>query len=126
MAKYIDADRLIRRLENRTYRAKGKFIEMINEQEAADVVSRGVLEQVMWERDLAISQLEEIGKGFGEKMDDVVKVRHGRWIENETSYADHPTKQTCNCSICGRASTRPLGDWCRWCGAKMDEVTDGE
>lgn len=36
--KYIDADRLIRRLENRTYRAKGKFIEMINEQEAADVV----------------------------------------------------------------------------------------
>ena len=38
MSKYIDADRLIRRLENRTYRAKGKFIEMINEQEAADVV----------------------------------------------------------------------------------------
>lgn len=48
--------------------------------------------------------------------------RRGQWIENETSYADPPTKQTCNCSICGKASTRPLGDWCRWCGAKMDEV----
>ena len=49
-------------------------------------------------------------------------VRHGRWIENETSYADSPIRQTCNCSVCGLASTRPLGDWCRWCGAKMDEV----
>lgn len=37
MSKYIDADRLIRKLENSRYRAKGKFIEMINEQEAADV-----------------------------------------------------------------------------------------
>ena len=36
--KYIDANRLIRRLENRTYRAKGKFIEMVNEQPAVDVV----------------------------------------------------------------------------------------
>ena len=38
MAKYIDADRLIRRLENRTYKAVPNFIKMINEQEAADVV----------------------------------------------------------------------------------------
>ena len=37
MNKYIDADRLIRKLENSRYRAKGKFIEMINEQEAANV-----------------------------------------------------------------------------------------
>lgn len=56
--------------------------------------------------------------------EDVQEVRHGRWIENETAYADPPTKQTCNCSICGKASTRPLGDWCRWCGAKMDEVEE--
>ena len=50
--------------------------------------------------------------------------QHGHWIENETSYADLPTKQTCNCSVCGRESARPLGDWCRWCGAKMDEVDE--
>lgn len=43
MPKYIDADRLIRRLEKSTYRAKTKIIDMINEQEAADVepVRRG-------------------------------------------------------------------------------------
>lgn len=38
MPKYIDADRLIRRLEKSTYRAKTKIIDMINEQVAADVV----------------------------------------------------------------------------------------
>ena len=37
MIKYINADRLIRRLENRTYKAVPNFIKMINEQEAADV-----------------------------------------------------------------------------------------
>ena len=40
--KYIDANRLIRRLENRTYRAKWKFIEMINEQPAVDVEPRWI------------------------------------------------------------------------------------
>ena len=39
-----------------------------------DAVSRGVHEQVMWERDLAISQLNEIGKSWGEKMDNVATV----------------------------------------------------
>ncbi len=31
-------------------------------------VSIGVLKQVMWERDVAISQLNELGYGFGQKM----------------------------------------------------------
>ena len=38
MIKYIDADRLIRRLENRPYKAVPNFIKMVEEQEAADVV----------------------------------------------------------------------------------------
>ena len=42
----------------------------------------------------------------------------GRWIENETTYADN-VRQTCECSVCGKRSPRPLGDYCRWCGAKM-------
>lgn len=36
------------------------------------MVSRAAFEQVMWERDIALKQLAEIGKGLGEKMDDVV------------------------------------------------------
>lgn len=43
----------------------------------------------------------------------------GEWIENETTYADN-ARQTCECSVCGKRSPRPLGDYCRWCGAKME------
>ena len=35
-------------------------------------VSQGVVDQIRWERDTALSQLEQIGKGFGSKMDDIV------------------------------------------------------
>lgn len=41
----------------------------------------------------------------------------GKWIETETSYADGI--QECQCSICKRLSPRPLGEFCRWCGATM-------
>lgn len=34
-------------------------------------VPQGVVDQIRWERDIALSQLKEIGKGFGEKMDDI-------------------------------------------------------
>lgn len=45
--------------------------------------------------------------------------RKGHWVDNETSYADGVV-QTCDCSECGRRSTRPLGDFCRWCSAFME------
>ena len=35
-------------------------------------VSQGVVDQIRWERDTALSQLEQIGKGLGSKMDDIV------------------------------------------------------
>lgn len=35
-------------------------------------VSQGVVNQICWERDTALSQLEQIGKGLGSKMDDIV------------------------------------------------------
>ena len=38
---------------------------------AADVVSRGAYDQCDWERVVALTQLKEIGKGLGERMDDV-------------------------------------------------------
>ena len=34
-----------------------------------DAISREVFEQVMWERDIAIQQLKELGYGFGEKIE---------------------------------------------------------
>lgn len=51
-----------------------------------------------------------------------VKRKTGRWIDNETSYADD-ARQTCTCSVCGRRSHRPLGRFCRWCGARMEADT---
>lgn len=30
-------------------------------------------DQIKWERDVALRQLSEIGKGFGERMDDIVR-----------------------------------------------------
>ena len=53
---------------------KACIIGVLEEVPSIDAVSRGVLEQVMWERDLAISQLNEIGKSWGEKMDNVATV----------------------------------------------------
>ena len=41
---------------------------------AADVVSRGVFEQVKWERDMAMQQLEEHGIPFCGVADDVIEV----------------------------------------------------
>ena len=40
----------------------------------ADVVPVSAYKQVMWERDIAVEQLKQIGKGLGEVMDDVVPV----------------------------------------------------
>ena len=44
--------------------------------------------------------------------------KKGEWIDTETSYADG-VQQECRCSVCTRLSLRPLGDFCRWCGADM-------
>ena len=48
----------------------------------------------------------------------IVPPVHGEWIDTETSYADG-VKQKFQCSVCKRLSPRPLGDFCRWCGADM-------
>ena len=41
---------------------------------AVDAVSRGVYDQIKWERDIAIEQLAELGIGFGAKVPDMVEV----------------------------------------------------
>ena len=78
MSKYIDVEPFENALMAVQKRSDvisiAEVLNTLMKYPAADVVSRGVLEQVMWERDLAVSQLAEIGKGFGEKMDGVVEV----------------------------------------------------
>ena len=48
--------------------------EIFLEAHAVDAVSRGVYDQIKWERDIAIEQLAELGIGFGAKVPDMVEV----------------------------------------------------
>lgn len=47
----------------------------------------------------------------------------GQWLDNETTFSE-TGRQTATCSVCGLRSPRPLGDFCRWCGAHMTEGDD--
>ena len=51
----------------------GKARKLIEDAPAVDAVSRGVLDQVRWERDIALEQLADYGLSLGERAD-VVKV----------------------------------------------------
>ena len=76
-----------------------------------DTISRGVFEQVMWERDVAIEQLKELGYGLGEKP------KTGHWI----SHYDEDAKE--GWYECDRCHTERAfnTDYCPDCGAKMVE-----
>jgi len=50
---------------------------VVEQMPPADVVSVSAYKQVMWERDVAVEQLKQIGKGLGETMDDITLVTHG-------------------------------------------------
>ena len=97
----------------------------IEKMPTVDAVSRGVLDQVRWERDVAIEQLESYGVSLGEKAD-VTKVVHGHWI-SLTDCANAGVY----CSVCGKKvwkedyawcnkKNRLRSNYCPHCGAKMD------
>ena len=79
-----------------------------------DVIERSVFEQVIWERDVALHQLSEIGKGLGEKMNDVVKQKNGTW-----EVVDFEDPMRYGCSHCKSLSFRQ-SKYCPRCGAKME------
>ena len=76
MARLIDADRLLRDpyFQEDRYPCSHLIRMAIGEQRTVDAVSRGVHDQVRWERDIAMEQLKEHGIPFGGIAPDVVKV----------------------------------------------------
>ena len=79
MADYIELKTAIEFVKNNTPTIDGmttlECVERaLHNAPNADVVPVGVLEQVRWERDVAMKQLEEHGIPFGGKAPDVVKV----------------------------------------------------
>lgn len=81
--RLIDADWVISALNifNDKEHGDEKFLlgiasakEIVENAPTIEAVSVGTLEQFIWERDIAIGQLNEIGKDLGSKMDDVATV----------------------------------------------------
>ncbi len=116
MAEYIERTQVLQTIELR-YGAYSLY-HQIRAMPAADVVPRAAYEQVAWERDIAIKQLEECGIPFGGKAD-VAPVVHGRWVSDEGDVLFH-------CSVCEtQISTSwdydcdEMWNFCPHCGADM-------
>lgn len=62
----------------------------IDNAKAADAVSRGVFDQVMWERNVAIGQLEELRLSLGQKIEGVylTKEDYEKLLEYKYMYED--------------------------------------
>lgn len=137
MARYVDADKLcegLREMASVLEPFKQNtilgVIETIKMRRAADVVPTAVMEQIKWERDIAIEQLTSYGVCFGEKKE-LAEVKHGEWEDRyENKYYNHLYE----CSVCGREALyehykNELDQWkerqaltpiCPYCSAKMD------
>lgn len=110
-------------IRNKLYDADAitmRGVAIINDFPAADVVPKSVLEQVMWERDIAIEQLGEIGKGLGEKMNDVRPVVRGKWVR-KVEFDGVLKREYFVCSECGQTRMLNFHNYCPNCGADMRE-----
>lgn len=65
MVRYTDGVPEMHKMED----ALDMAINVLSQEPCNDTVSRGVFEQVMWERDTAIEQLHELGYGLGQKIE---------------------------------------------------------
>lgn len=111
----IDADALEKSLENSCDTdsmtcAFVEFLAYVDDTPTLDVVPRSVYEQIKWERDIAMQQLEENGIAFG------AKLKVGKWVY------DHWCEF--KCSECGYFSKsepiRGKEKYCPNCGCKME------
>lgn len=77
-------------------------------------VSQGVVDQICWERDTALLQLEQIGKGLGSKMDDIVVLLKEQEAVKPIRKLAY-TKQGWFCGNCDNRLNRN-GKYCSFCG----------
>ena len=124
MAKeYIERKRAIVDACNSLELYPSEYAELenaLNRIPAADVVSKGLYEQIKWERDVALAQLEEYGVSLGEKAD-VVEVRHGRWKSTGVLVGLMNFEYFYRCTACGRRGGDTKTNYCPHCGALMDK-----
>lgn len=85
-----------------------------------DCVSREAFDQVLWENDILRRQLQEIGKHFGEQMEDVVHVIRCENCDHYY-YADNrvPEERDWVCAISGKPKNKD--DFCSRAIPKEEE-----
>lgn len=123
--RLIDADALIKWVQECGEKCPTLSVEKlsntIKNAPTIDAVPVGAYEQTRWERDMAISQLDEIGKSLCEKMDNVATVvrckdcKHRPIDTGGHNYAEEllfPDDEVCPCQ-CGDPwySWMPKDDW---------------
>lgn len=120
MARYYEADKLLEYVELFTPTINGETTMQcvktaIRNAPTADVVSQEVYEQLKWERDTAIKQLQSYGVGLGENKE-LAEVKHSKWV--------YVRWDEFKCLECGQLSdSKPYKGkekYCPECGAKMD------
>lgn len=89
------------------------LMEIVENEPTLGVVPKALYDQIKWERDMAISQLESFGVQLGEKAN-VKPVRHGKWLLEA-----HKGLSSCKCNVCN-AVYESETNYCPKCGAKMD------
>lgn len=78
----------------------------------------GVFEQIRWERDVAISQLEELGLSLGQKVDHVKEA-----IDKATPMKLKEVKGMYDITkpVCPRCGDDLFGEYCSECGQKLTQ-----
>ena len=87
---------------------------------SVEAFPKSYVDQIRWERDVAIEKLDEIGCGLGENMDSVknrLESRpNGEWIEGDLLFEGDL------CSVCKTRIYNTNGmNFCPHCGARMKE-----
>lgn len=83
-------------------------------------VPQGVVDQIRWERDTALSQLKEIGKGLGSKMDDIVTMLKEQEAIEPTLTREGRNKHY-NDYVCPRCDNEVVYEqnYCSECGVQF-------
>ena len=90
-------------------------IQRINNAPAVDAVPRGLFEQYKWERDVAISQLEDLGISFGQKVEYANVVSKEQYEELREDFVDLVCSGTNNPAPYCKNRRDECVDWYGYC-----------
>ena len=138
--RLIDADRLKRQVEGRSWRAKGKMIELIDDSPTIRVGENtckhrtpdGVCKLYTDERFTSFCVDGPCPNEEPITEDEAPEVKHGRWEEKTVNNCRIDEWQSARCSACGRYHTTPYlyyftdYQYCPCCGAVMDLKEEAE